>query len=361
MQLETSRYRGDTNRQRADIVRRQSAAQIVVDVCNGFGRGFGLRHLNYNHLHYFWVVATSGSIAKAARSLHVTPQTISGQLRALEARVGAALFQRTAGKLGLSETGQMVHAYADAMFSLGWELGEVLQRRAPRRPSPLSIGVATALAKSIAYRVLVPAVTLAERSRVLCREIPTESLGAGLLAREIDLAVTDAPLPASDGPRLRSYLVGECGTTFLCASALAERYRAGFPDSLDRAPFVMPAGVSSLGKALSDWFRAEQIAPLVIAEIESPDLASVLCEMHPAVLALPTTMVRDAERKYGLAAIGEVQSIEQHFYVVCAEGAARPETVLSIVERVRERFRVRTPASCDRCASPVELLEECAG
>lgn len=330
-------------------------------VCDGFGCGFGLRHLNYNHLHYFWVVATTGSIAKAARSLHVTPQTISGQLRALEARVGSALFQRTAGKLGLSETGQMVHAYADAMFSLGFELGEVLQRRAPRRPSPLSVGVATGLARSIAYRVLVPALTLAERARVLCREIPTEALAAALLAREIDLAVTDAALPASDAPRLRSYLVGECGTTFLCTAALAERYRAGFPGSLDNAPFVMPARVSSLGKALSDWLRVEQIAPSVIAEIESPELACVLCEMHPAVLALPTTMARDAERKHGLAAVGHVPSIEQHFYVVCAEGSARPETVLSIVERVRERFRVRTPAGCDRCASPHALLEECAG
>lgn len=330
-------------------------------VRDGFGLGFGLRHLNYNHLHYFWVVATTGSIAKAAKSLHVTPQTISGQLRALEARVGSALFRRTAGKLGLSETGQMIHSYADPMFSLGWELGEVLQRRAPRRPGPLSVGVATALAKSIAYRVLVPALTLAERSRVLCREIPTEALAAALLAGEIDLAVTDSSLPANDVTRLRSYLVGECGTTFLCTAALAERYRAGFPGSLDRAPFVMPAAGSSLAKALADWFRAEQIAPSVIAEIESPELASALCELHPAVFALPSTMARDSERKHGLSAVGEVPSIEQHFYVVSPESSARREAVLSIVERVRERFRVRMPGGCDRCASPHALLEECSG
>ena len=60
---------------------------------------FRVVNLNYNHLHYFWVVASVGSIAKAARSLHVTPQTISGQLRTLEDRLGSALFERVGRKL----------------------------------------------------------------------------------------------------------------------------------------------------------------------------------------------------------------------------------------------------------------------
>ena len=36
--------------------------------------------LNLKHLRYFWTVAKHGSIARAAEVLHLTPQTISGQL-----------------------------------------------------------------------------------------------------------------------------------------------------------------------------------------------------------------------------------------------------------------------------------------
>ena len=33
--------------------------------------------MNYKHLHYFWAVARSGSVARASERLHLTPQTIS--------------------------------------------------------------------------------------------------------------------------------------------------------------------------------------------------------------------------------------------------------------------------------------------
>ena len=53
-----------------------------------------MRHPNYNHLLYFWTVAREGSIARASEVLHITPQTISGQLKQLEEAVGEPLFQR---------------------------------------------------------------------------------------------------------------------------------------------------------------------------------------------------------------------------------------------------------------------------
>ena len=57
-----------------------------------------MRHLNYNHLLYFHTVAREGSIAKASEVLHITPQTISGQLKLLEESIGAPLFDRRASR-----------------------------------------------------------------------------------------------------------------------------------------------------------------------------------------------------------------------------------------------------------------------
>ena len=72
--------------------------------------------INYKHLHYFWEVAKSGSIARASEKLHLTPQTISGQLSLLEENLDEALFSRVGRNLELTETGRLVLSYAEEIF-----------------------------------------------------------------------------------------------------------------------------------------------------------------------------------------------------------------------------------------------------
>jgi LysR family transcriptional activator of nhaA len=61
--------------------------------------------LNFKHLRYFWMVAKSGSIAGASQHLHLTPQSISGQLGEREASLGVELFHRAGRGLELTEVG----------------------------------------------------------------------------------------------------------------------------------------------------------------------------------------------------------------------------------------------------------------
>jgi LysR family transcriptional activator of nhaA len=84
--------------------------------------------VNYKHLHYFWAVAREGGIARASERLHLTPQTISGQLSLLEEYLGVRLFTWVGRNLELSETGRLVLSYADEIFSLGGELEEVIRQ-----------------------------------------------------------------------------------------------------------------------------------------------------------------------------------------------------------------------------------------
>ncbi len=41
-----------------------------------------MSHINYNHLYYFWHVYKEGSVVGAAEALFLTPQTITGQIKA---------------------------------------------------------------------------------------------------------------------------------------------------------------------------------------------------------------------------------------------------------------------------------------
>jgi len=90
--------------------------------------------INYKHLHYFWVVAKQGGIARASERLHLTPQTISGQINLLEEQLGEELFSKSGRNLELTETGRLVLSYADEIFSLGNELEEAIHNLPSDRP-----------------------------------------------------------------------------------------------------------------------------------------------------------------------------------------------------------------------------------
>ena len=63
------------------------------------------QQLNYKHLHYFFTTAREGSIADAAEQLHVSPQTISGQLSVFQDYLGVELLERK-GKRPMRRTGK---------------------------------------------------------------------------------------------------------------------------------------------------------------------------------------------------------------------------------------------------------------
>ena len=95
-----------------------------------------MRWLNYHHLYYFHRVARAGSLASAARELHVAHSTLSVQIRELGAALGGALFEKRGRKLVLTPRGEIALGYADDIFRLGTELMDATDGGADRRPRP---------------------------------------------------------------------------------------------------------------------------------------------------------------------------------------------------------------------------------
>src|SRR3984957_8874574 len=79
-------------------------------------QNFTVRQGALDGVEAFLSVAQHRSFRKAAAELGVTPSEISQAVRALEARVGAALFIRTTRSVGLSEAGERFHARAKPAF-----------------------------------------------------------------------------------------------------------------------------------------------------------------------------------------------------------------------------------------------------
>ena len=84
--------------------------------------------MNFKHLHYFWVTAKAGGIVRAGEQLHTTPQTLSGQIKLLEAWLGRQLFRKSGRQLELTDEGRLALGYADQIFTLGAEMETALRQ-----------------------------------------------------------------------------------------------------------------------------------------------------------------------------------------------------------------------------------------
>jgi LysR family transcriptional activator of nhaA len=291
--------------------------------------------LNLKHLRYFWSVASHGSIARAAKDLYLTPQTISGQLRDLEGQVGNKLFSREGRNLVLTETGRLVFSYADEMFRLGLELQDVLAGNASGSTITVKVGVAMVVPKLLAYRVLEPVLRMPEPVRLICHEAPLADLLADLSVHKLDVVLADSPVNPAFNVRAYNHVLGESGISFFAVPEQAEALRAGFPAGLDGVRMLMPGSGSILRRNLEVWFERHGIHPLVVAEFEDRALMKAFGEGGSGVFTSPTAVEQDVLDKYGVAIVGRTEEIGERFYVISAERRIKHPAVSAITEAAR--------------------------
>ena len=292
--------------------------------------------INYKHLHYFWVVAKEGSISRASEQLHITPQTISGQLSLLEENLGEALFNRVGRNLELTETGRLALSYADEIFSLGGELEEVVRNLPDDRPLVFKVGVADVVPKSIAYRLLAPALQLPEPVRIVCRENDIDSLLAELALHKIDLVIADSPIPPGVNVRGYNHQLGECGVSFFAVPKLADKLGKSFPHNLNNAPLLMPSKITVVQSRLLKWFDQLHIQPRIVGEFDDSALMKAFGQAGTGVFIAPTVIAAEVEKQYGVISIGQTDEVREQFYAISVERKITHPAVVAITETARE-------------------------
>ncbi len=300
-----------------------------------------LKRINFNHLFYFWVVAREGSITGASRALGLTHPTVSGQVHALERALGQKLIARRGRTIELTEAGEVARDYADSVMSLGADLVDVLTDRPSGGPLRLVVGVSNALPKMIARSLLEPALRMEQPVRLVCRDGQPTRLFAALAANEVDVVLTDVPLPPKSAVRAFNHVLGESDVSFFASAELARRLERGFPGSLDGAPVLLPTDDTSLRAALDAWFLAENVRPRIVAEIEDAALLKVFAQRGLGAFAAPTIIEPALHAQYKVLPVGRVRTLRETFYAVSAERRLQNPTVLAIREAAQTSLFAR--------------------
>lgn len=294
--------------------------------------------LNYRQLHYFWVVARTGSIVRACEQLNLTPQTISGQISLLEQTFGVELFRKAGRQLELTEAGRRTLPYAEQMFQLGNELEAMLRTQPNEQQRLLRVGVADVVPKSIVYRLIAPTMELDEPIRITCREDKLERLLADLAIQRLDLVISDSPMPSHLDIKGYSQKLGECGISFFATAALAARHAEDFPRCLHGAPLLIPGQESVVRSRLLRWFAEQHLHPRIVGEFDDSALMQAFGQSGSGIFIAPSVIAEEVCRQYGVQLIGQTDAVSESFYAISVERKVKHPGIVAITEGARREL-----------------------
>ena len=296
-----------------------------------------MENLNYKHLRYFWMVAKSGSIVRASEQLYCSPQSISGQLGELENNLGVQLLKKAGRGLVLTDVGRRVFSYADEIFALGSELLEATQQQTIKKSAPFRIGITDSVAKSIAYRIIEPILSLDEPIRLICREGKLASLLSEMSVNQLDLVIADRPMPANINVRAHNHLLGESslaifGTQVLIDTYIKNKQNVAFPFNLNGAPFLLPGEDFTFQQKLVDWFESKKIYPRIVGEFDDGALLKSFGQAGAGFFAASAATSAYICHQYQVQQLGMVNKVTEQLYAITTERRLTHPAILAIVE-----------------------------
>lgn len=219
-------------------------------------------------LRVFVAVAEAESVTRAAERLHLAQPALSKQLRGLEDRLGARLFERLPRGVALTGAGRVLLGPARAALA-AWDDG-VRQLDDLRTTSSIVVGLQTAVGRGLQRRSLVRFAELAPGVVPSLRLVDWRDPTTGLADRSSDVAFVWLPVPLDDVDAL-PVASEERWVAMPADHPLAARQRVRFGDLLDEPFVALPDEAGPLRDAWLAVDARQGRAPVVGAVAATAD------------------------------------------------------------------------------------------
>ena len=294
-----------------------------------------MRQPNYTHVHYAWAVIKHGSVAAAARKLHLAPQTISGQIKLLETQLGCPLFERRGKQLVPTDGGRLLADYAETIFSRGEEFLAALRGVASPGGASIKGGVSEVLPKTVTWQVLAPLFEREPTYQITCHEGTLQYLIDELASNRLDLVLASSTAPPSGRGKTFNHLLGECGIGFFAAPTLSRRLARNFPESLDHAPMLMTTDRSPNRNVLEAWLESAGLTPKIVGEFDDSALLKTFARQGVGAFAAPLAVANEICKQYGVRQFGVADGLKARFYAITTSRLVRHPAIALLTEHAR--------------------------
>ena len=229
--------------------------------------------LNYHHLYYFWEVARTGHLTRAAEALHISQSALSGQIRKLEGSFGEALFIREGRRLKLSEAGRVAFSYAEEIFRQGAELSALFKSGHQPARETLRVGAVATLSRNFQEGFLSP---LLEQDDL---ELSLQSGGLDdllrrLSAHRLDLVLSNQPVQGDQQNPFRSRRIARQPVSIIGPPNAATN--VVFPDFLQGLRLIVPGAENNIRHAFDQFCDYHKVRPRLIAEVDDMAMMRLL-------------------------------------------------------------------------------------
>lgn len=287
--------------------------------------------LNFNHLYYFHVTASEGSIKAAGDKLGVTQPTVSEQLRMLERSLGVELFDRTPSGLRLTQAGRQAYEHTSAMFLAGERLVTALGRQLSAPDVTLRVGVSASMARTVAADFLMPVLTV-DGCKPSIRTGDFSELLREVRARDLDLIVGETEPAEAARSGVAVELIYR--PTLIAVARVDIEPREDWKN----LSLLDYRTSSAYHWEVEQYLRANQLEPSVMGELDDAFLMLEAVLRGGFVAFLPKSVARDALRAQKVRALRSFVVESAGVYAVYPSGDSS-QLARMAVERLIERAR----------------------
>jgi LysR family transcriptional regulator, transcriptional activator of nhaA len=269
--------------------------------------------LNYNHLYYFHVAATEGSVVAAAQRLRVTQPTVSEQLRTLERTLGVALFERQVSGLRLTDAGRLAFEQTSLMFRAGERLMQALGHDPALLPRTLRVGISASVGRATSTHFMLPLLAL-DGSIPSIRGGDGVDLLRDLRANELDLVLIESEPPSAARQGLE--LLELDRVTLL---AVGQPNMTPTPD-WQNIGIVQYRASSALRWDIEAYLNDHGLRPKVVGEADDPLFLLEAAARGGYVSFVPRSVARDAIATGRLKTLATLSSTHAGVFALYQDG-----------------------------------------
>lgn len=282
-----------------------------------------IEQLNFGHLFYFWRVARTGHLTRAAQEVHTSQSALSAQIRQLEDRLGETLFEREGRRLVLTETGQMVRSYAETIFGLAQEmLGRL--RGQSEGLERLRVGSVATLSRNYQENWIRP--LLADPSVALTLESGTmDVLVQRLLEHQLDVVLANEAVAPDANRPLHCRFLGSQAISLVGPAAIWAGRTLRVPEDLDGLDLALPGPRHALRALFDALCMAAEVKPRVRAEVDDMAMLRLIARDSGWLTVLPEVVVQDELRAGTLVRVGQSTELRENFYAITTPHRHRVE------------------------------------
>jgi len=294
--------------------------------------------INFHHLRYFWAVAKEGNLTRTAARLRVAQSALSTQIQQLEEQLGQALFHREGRSLLLTETGRIVLAYAEDIFTTGAELLSTLEQGRSRE-QVLRLGAVATLSRNFQESFVRPLLGQAD-VRFCLESGALDDLLVRLEGLELDVILANRPPSREPGRRFRARRIARQPVSIVGPK---RRKAFRFPDSIEDSPMILPGPASDIRSEFDALCEQHGVRVRILAEVDDMATMRLLARDARALALVPSIVVRDELREKVLYEHYVVPGLFETFYAITIERAFQHPLLKSLLAREENELLAAEP------------------